>query len=171
MINPRALIAPRHFSRSPSSRTWETSPICQVCRRVNRSLASQEFRKPSSHSSRKNDSRSVYLLQLVNKSYNCEESTYFPEWTYWCSRYHWISRSTRVKLVRTYSSYCLSIRPCAIYAAECTNTMLGCRFIVTIFKVFRCHKSSPGTFQEAWDFHCSAPISGSETTFTIYCVD
>jgi hypothetical protein len=61
MIKPFAWMPVRQACRSPLCLIWDTSPFCQVWRRVIKSFASQFWRNRSSQRSRRKEARSGYL--------------------------------------------------------------------------------------------------------------
>lgn len=61
IISPFALVSLKHCSRLPPFLTSDTSPVDHVFKRVSKSFASQDPKKPPSHSSRRKLSRSGYL--------------------------------------------------------------------------------------------------------------
>ena len=155
IISPFALIPLKHCSRLPLSLTSDTSPVDHVFKSVSRSFASQDPKKPPSHSSRRKLSRSGYLICRQNFLGYDSSLPYFPPWRYPCSLNH-CNKPSRLLGSFGYSkiiSYCLSICPCAVRTSEGANAMLGLGLVVSDQEILGRRQGSLWTLQETmWQF-------------------
>lgn len=130
----------KHLAKSPPSLTRETSPVCQVCRSVSRSFASQP-RKPPSQSSRRNASRFGY----------------FPSCRCPCCLNHCDSYRRQLYLllclatwwqIKKGDTYSLAVRPRAVHPPERTFPDFWLGLVMPTIEVFGSHQRGFRSFQE-----------------------